>query len=131
MRNALALAGGALALTSACTVIPDASAPAASAKPAGWAVPLDQPVMVGDLVVTPKSVVEDSRCPENARCVWAGRLVVKTRIDGAGWRDTADIALGETFGTHGRVIALTSGTPEKRADRETEPREYRFTYEMR
>ena len=114
-------------LVSACTIVPDpVSIPPA---PEGAAVALGQSVRVGDLSVTPLKVVEDSRCPINARCVWAGRLIVSTRIDGAGWRDTADIQLGETFGTHGRVIALASGEPGKTIDRETRAEEYRFTYE--
>ncbi|RYD62134.1 MAG: hypothetical protein EOP58_13675 [Sphingomonadales bacterium] len=90
---------------------------------------------MGDLKVTPLKVVEDSRCPINARCVWAGRLVVRTQIDGTAsagnWRDTANIQLGETYGTHGRIIALTSGEPGKMTNRETQPEEYRFTYERR
>lgn len=125
---ALALAPLALA---GCAVIPDAPNVAGDPWPAGTPVPLHRPVHAGDVVVTPKKVVEDSRCPENTRCVWAGRLIVQTRIDGAGWRDTANIALGETYGTHGHVIALVSGAPEKQAERETLPGEYRFVYEAR
>lgn len=127
----LAFAGLASLSLAACMVVPDAPIVERTPMPEGYAVPLGQPVRVGDLVVTPKGVVEDSRCPENARCVWAGRLIVKTQIDGAGWRDTTDITLGETYGTHGRVIALVSGIPEKKADRETRPEEYRFVYEAR
>lgn len=115
----------------ACAVIPDAPNVEGTPLPEGSAVALGQPVMVGDLVVTPKSVVEDSRCPINARCTWAGRLIVRTRIDGAGWRDTADISLGEAFGTHDRVIALVSGEPGQIAGRETQISEYRFTYAAR
>ena len=130
VRPSAALALAALPLA-ACAVVPDAPIVERTPMPEGYAVPIDQPVRVGDLVVTPKAVVEDSRCPENARCVWAGRLIVKTQIAGDGWRDTTDITLGETYGTHGRVVALVSCIPEKRADRETEPREYRFVYEAR
>lgn len=117
----------------ACTVVPapDSTPP----MPQGSAVALNQSVRVGDLTVTPIGVVEDSRCPINARCVWAGRLVVRTRIDGTAragaWRDTANIQLGETYGTHGLMIALTSGEPGKTAGRETQPEEYRFSYERR
>lgn len=125
-----ALALSALALAG-CAVIPDAPIVQGTPKPEGYRVPIDQPVRVGDLVVTPKAVVEDSRCPANARCVWAGRLIVRTRIDGAGWRDTADLTLGETYGTHDRVIALVSGLPERQTNREIAPREYRFLYEAR
>lgn len=122
-----------VAFLAGCAVVPapDSTPPA----PQGSAVALGQKVRVGDLTVTPLTVVEDSRCPINARCVWAGRLVVRTQIDGTAsagnWRDTADMRLGETYGTHGEVIALTSGEPGKTTDRETRPEEYRFTYERR
>ncbi|AKM07122.1 hypothetical protein AM2010_1047 [Pelagerythrobacter marensis] len=125
-----AFALAALPLTG-CAVVPDAPIVQGTPKPEGYAVPIDQPVRVGELVLTPKSVVEDSRCPENARCVWAGRLIVRTRIDGAGWRDTADLTLGESYGTHDRVVALVSGIPERQTDSEIAPREYRFVYETR
>jgi hypothetical protein len=117
----------------ACVVVPEPySAPPA---PEGTAVALGQSVRVGEVSVTPVSVVEDSRCPVNTRCVWAGRLVVETQIDGqtasGPWRDRANIQLGETYGTHGQVIALVSGEPGKTTDRETKPKEYRFVYEAR
>ena len=116
-------------LLGACVMVPppDSTPP----QPAGYAVPFDQPVRVGELVVTPQKLVEDSRCPMNARCIWAGRVVVKTRIAGDGWADTADLTLGEPYGTHGRVIALVSARPDKTTDHETQPDEYRFTYEPR
>ena len=126
-----ALCALALSITglSACVVVPDA--PNVGLKPwnEGTAVPLGQPVKVGDIVVTPMRVVEDSRCPINARCVWAGRLVVETRVDGAGWRDTANITLGETYGTHERVVRLIAGEPNKTTQEEVKPEQYRFTYE--
>ena len=131
MRTALVLAVP-LAL-SACVMVPapDRSPPATE----GAAVALGERVQVSDLVVTPVAVVEDSRCPTNARCVWAGRLIVRTQIDsptnGGAWRDTAELRLGETYGAHGRVIALVSGEPGKTAERETPPESYRFVYEAR
>lgn len=117
----------------ACAVVPppDATLPA----PVGSAVAVGQKVRVGDITVTPTAVVEDSRCPINARCVWAGRLVVRTQIDGQSngeaWRDTTDIRLGENYGTHGRVIALVSGEPGKTTESDTPPEAYRFIYEAR
>lgn len=123
------LAALAPAFLAGCMVVPapDTTPPA----PAGSAVALGQKVRVGDVTVTPVAVVEDSRCPVNARCVWAGRLVVRTQVDGDGWRDTADIRLGETWGTHDKLIALVSGEPGTTAERETRPEEYRFVYESR
>lgn len=136
MTNTLrTLAAPALLLASlaGCAVIPDAPSPESVALPQGTQVALGQAVSVGSVVVTPIEVVEDSRCPINARCVWAGRLVVKTRIDGAGWRDTADLTLGEPWSTHDVVLALTSGEPGRMAGegQETPKEAYRFTYEAR
>ena len=127
MRTLLALP--ALALLGACAT--SANQPIVHngpAAPAGTLVPLDQPVEVGRLVATPKNVVEDSRCPENARCITAGQLVVSTRIDGAGWRETVPLTLGEPYATHGTSITLITGIPEQQAGTETAPGDYRFAF---
>ncbi len=121
----------AASLAPGCAVVPNAPIVEGTPQPVGYAVPLDVPVRVGDLVLTPKKVVEDSRCPMNARCVWAGRVVVTTRIDGAGWRETKDLTLGEPYGTHGEVFALASVRPERTTQVAIEPRQYRFVYETR
>ncbi|GGD91803.1 hypothetical protein GCM10011515_09340 [Tsuneonella deserti] len=121
----------AASLLAGCVAVPNAPIVEGTPQPAGYAVPFDVPVHVGNLVLTPKKLVEDSRCPMNARCVWAGRVVVTTRIDGAGWRETKDLTLGESYGTHGEVFALVGVSPEKTTDREIQPAEYRFTYEPR
>lgn len=92
---------------------------------------LGQPTRVGSLVATPMAVVEDSRCPMNARCVWAGRVVLETRIDGAGWRETVRLTLGEPYRTHGTGIALTSVTPEKMAGSAQPTQPYLFGFEAR
>lgn len=121
-----------LALLAGCIVYQDA--PIVDGGPPavqGTAVALGQPVQAGVVVATPMAVVEDSRCPALVRCVWAGRLVVRTRIDGAGWRETADLTLGEPRLVRGVTVSLVSGLPEKQADRETPMSEYRFVYEAR
>lgn len=117
------------AVIGACTMVPPPNS--TPPQPQGYAVPFDVPVRVGDLVVTPKKLVEDSRCPMNARCVWAGRVVVTARIVGPGFSDTADLTLGEPFGTNGKMLALVSVRPEKTTQAEIGPRDYRFAFEAR
>ncbi|MFO6447151.1 hypothetical protein ACLBKU_08405 [Erythrobacter sp. NE805] len=119
------------AVLTACTIIPDAPMPESLPAPPASPVALGQAVQVGAVVATPMEVVEDSRCPANARCIWAGRLVVRTRIDGAGWRETGDLALGEPFAVRGVTLALTSGNPAPTTDAKPAPSEYRFTFEAR
>ena len=127
MKAVFALAAS--ALIGACTMVPPPNS--TPPQPQGYAVPFDVPVRVGDMVVTPKKLVEDSRCPMNARCVWAGRVVVTTRIVGPGFSDTADLTLGEPFGTNGKMLALVSVRPEKTTQAEIGPRDYRFAFEAR
>ncbi len=108
MRSALPLLA-ALAL-SACATLP-AAVPVRSDGLAH----LHEATRVGSLVVTPRAVIEDSRCPINARCVWAGRAVVRTQVVGPGWRETRNLALGERVETHGTTLTLTSLEPGKMA----------------
>jgi hypothetical protein len=51
--------------------------------------------------------VEDSRCPQNARCVWAGRLRVRVSVDGVGEREVIldDAAVGTPRGNFSLVAA--------------------------
>lgn len=54
---------------------------------------INESANLGDgLVARPVAVLEDSRCPQNARCVWAGRLRLNVAIEGVGERE---IILGE------------------------------------
>lgn len=112
---------------SACATVPLTQLPV---RGDGLAT-IGQSTRVGALVVTPQAVVEDSRCPINARCVWAGRLVLKTRIDGAGWRETADLTLGEPYRTHGAGLALVSAEPGKMAGERPSPPANLFGFEPR
>ena len=43
-------------------------------------VALGQTARVAAMRVVPLDLVEDSRCPMNARCIWAGRAVVKVAL---------------------------------------------------
>ncbi len=112
---------------SACATAPLTGSPVRSDGIAA----IGQPTRVGALVVTPQAVVEDSRCPINARCVWAGRLIVKARIDGASWRETVNLTLGEPHTTHGTRLALVSGEPGKMAGSPPSPPASLFGFEPR
>lgn len=90
---------------------------------------LGEPTRIGALVVTPRSIVEDSRCPINARCVWAGRAIVRTDVAGANWRETLNLTLGERINSHGTTLALTSVEPGKMAGAEAKPLDYVFGFE--
>ena len=62
------------------------------------------------LRVRPLEVIEDSRCPQNARCVWAGRLRLKVAVEGVGEREvTLDEAAVETPRGNFSLVAVSPG----------------------
>ena len=121
MKNLIALP--LLALLAACATTP---VPFATE---GTTVEIPQGVHVGKLVAVPQVLLEDSRCPMNARCVWAGRAVLSTRIYGPDFDETVPLVLGEPHALHGTSITLTSVTPEKMAGAEIPAPTYRFGFE--
>lgn len=113
---------GFLALA-ACATIP-AGQPARYEGPAA----LGQATYADGPVVTPLRVIEDSRCPMNARCVWAGRVVLRARIATGAGAVERDLILGTPVPVADGTLALTSVMPDRRTDLTIGPRDYRFTF---
>ena len=116
---------------SACAIIPDTPRVNGDAATQGTPVALGEAVWTGDTILKPLAVTEDSRCPANAQCVWAGRLTVSTRITATSWAQTAPLTLGEPYEVLGRTYILATATPDKTAAGEIPATEYRFTFERR
>ena len=89
---------------------------------------LGQTVYVDGPRVTPLRVIEDSRCPMNARCVWAGRVVLRVKVQGGAWQREVDLTLGEPAQVADGGLTLVSVTPDRRTDRAIKPRDYRFAF---
>lgn len=78
--------------------------PPAAPRPSLTYAALGQTVTVGGPRITPLAVLEDSRCPMNARCVWAGQVRLRIRIDsGRG---------GEVEVTSGKPVTVADGALE-------------------
>jgi len=87
---------------------------------------------IADRQVRVDKVVEDSRCPMNARCVWAGRAIVRVTLREGTRRRTVDVTLGEPIPFAGGKLELVSVTPEKMAGAQPKrPAPYRFSFEYR
>jgi hypothetical protein len=108
----------ALALT-ACATTP---------APAGPTAGIGQWANADGLRVKPLAIVEDSRCPINVVCVWAGRLVVRAEVTGGSWRETRDFELRKAQPIPDGQMTLMEAVPGKLADRPIEPADYRFTF---
>ncbi len=87
---------------------------------------------IGEIRLRPERVVEDSRCPMNARCVWAGRVVVQFTLREGNRTRVTDLILGYSTPVAGGNLHLSSVTPEKMAGTQpTRSAPYRFTLELR
>lgn len=107
-------------MLTACATFPPANA--------GPTAGLGQVATVNGLRIRPIQVVEDSRCPALVRCVWAGRLTVRARMNGPGWTQIRDFELGVPQAVDQYRVALTAAEPQKAAPGEIDPRAYRFTF---
>ena len=107
-------------LLAACATVPPANA--------GPTAGLGQVAIVGGLKIRPIEVVEDSRCPATVQCAWAGRLVVRARMNGPGWTQIRDFELGTFQAVDQYRVTLVTAEPQKVSPGEIEPRAYRFTF---
>jgi hypothetical protein len=88
----------------------------------GQTVPVDGPK------VTPLSVLEDSRCPKDVQCVWAGRVRINVRIDLGADSKERELELGKPVDLADGALELVEVLPEKVTNRTTLPEDYRFGF---
>lgn len=120
----------ALPMLAALTLAGCATTPSPSQVRHEGPAALGQATYVDGPIVTPLQVIEDSRCPENARCVWAGRVVLKVRVAGGSSVTERNLILGEPSPFLDGRLTLSSVTPEKNTGRALTPRDYRFVFEF-
>jgi hypothetical protein len=64
------------------------------------------------LNVRPIAIIEDSRCPQNVDCLWAGRMRIRASVSG---RDV-ELQLGETTQTPSGAVEFAIASPGAWAD---------------
>ena len=100
-----------------------------TALPDGRDVALGERAMVDGPVVQPVAVLEDSRCPATARCVWAGRVRVRMLwLRPTGEKQPFEVTLGEATPLADGAIRLEAVRPEKRTTAPIAAKDYRFSF---
>lgn len=89
---------------------------------------IDQTASVDGPRVTPLKLIEDSRCPKGAQCVWAGRVRVTVRINLGQRNELRDLTLGEPQPVADGTLTLVEVLPIKKAGDTLYPDEYRFGF---
>ncbi len=87
--------------------------------------------MLNGVMIRPLAIVEDSRCPINARCVWAGRLILTVEIDQRGGSETlrTNMTLGQPMRLAVGSLTLVGADPPKLAGADSRPAS-QFTFEF-
>ena len=88
---------------------------------------LGQTVTVGGPKVTPLKVLEDSRCPMEARCIWAGRVRLSVRIETGAGTKVQELASDKPLPVADGVLELQGVMPPRSTQHPLKPSDYRFT----
>lgn len=82
-----------------------------------------RPVHINQMVLRPVAIVQDSRCPASANCVWAGTLIVEFETRG---RERIRLEQGKPLAIAGGRLTLAAAGPQPVAGRKIPPQAYRF-----
>ncbi|MEJ6009212.1 hypothetical protein [Novosphingobium aquae] len=67
---------------------------------------------IGDVLVRPDRLVEDSRCPMNARCVWAGRVVIDATVWANGARRSVQLESNKPLALRSGELSIAEIRPD-------------------
>lgn len=105
----------------ACATTPEPTDGIARAK-------LGERVYVDGPSVTPLAVLEDSRCPRDVQCVWAGRLRLNVRVHLGPREETHELVLGNPVHVAEGSLELVEALPQPAAGEPIRPADYRFGF---
>jgi hypothetical protein len=87
-----------------------------------------QTVSVDGPRVTPIRLLTDSRCPMEARCVWAGELRILARVRTGSGSSLREFTLGKPIPVADGALELASAMPPRSVQRPIRMRDYRFGF---
>ena len=86
---------------------------AAAPQKAAVSAQVGETVSALGVSITPLEV-NDSRCPQDVQCIWAGMVTVKVRISSGLGESTAKLEVGGSITTEAEIITLTDVEPAVR-----------------
>jgi hypothetical protein len=127
MKHAILAASLPLALA-ACAIIPASPADPGEPNPAlAWAK-LGQKVYADGPQVTPLEVLEDSRCPADVQCVWAGQVRIRATIHLGSGDTSAELTSGKPIPVADGTLELVEVKPATNSKAAIAPGDYRFGF---
>ncbi len=121
------------ALLFACDKSDDTAAKSAKLNQA-FTLKINEAAKVEDIKITFLDITEDSRCPTNVDCIWAGRVVADFKAEKGGETviksvtdnpQANDATLSTSFEAFGHLVTLQEVTPYPAEPGDIEKSEYR------
>jgi hypothetical protein len=81
------------------------------------------------VTLTPHTLIEDSRCPLDVQCIWAGRVRITATITSGLGTAEQEFLVGEPITTEAEVVTLVDATPAKTTTGVPNA-DYRFTFKI-
>ena len=93
-------------------------------------VGLNQTIVHHGISITPLEVLEDSRCPVDAECLWAGTVRVRVTLESEGGVQETTFSLESTITFAGNRVKLSGVMPAARAGVKIATSEYLLQFEV-
>ena len=78
----------------------------------------------------PIAIVEDSRCPADVVCVWAGRVVIRAEVRTGQGKKVMTLELGQPVELADGALMLHDVRPGKRQGEAVKPTDYLFYFQF-
>lgn len=91
---------------------------------------LGQKIIIGNITITPRTIVEDSRCPIDVQCIQAGTIRVNVALEGNNNQETALLTLGRPVTFMNKNIELVEVSPPTSSNHPVTQSAYRFTFRV-
>ncbi len=91
---------------------------------------LNQKVNGYSEMITPTSILEDSRCPKGVQCIQAGTVRISLKLENTVGTTTSVIQLGQTIETKTEKILFYSVGPDKLPTTGIKQSEYIFVFQI-
>ena len=120
MRKLTALSAAAGLMLAGCATLPKVN------EDGSIEARLGQRIDVGGPKVTPLKGLEDSRCPMEARCIWAGRVRLEVKVETGRGSSVRELASDKPLTVADGQLELLGVMPPTSTQRPIAPGDYRF-----
>jgi hypothetical protein len=83
---------------------------------------------IGDVRISPLKLEEDSRCPKDVQCVWAGQVRIAAVVTWQARVQRIELTQGKPVAVADGTLTLIEVTPDTRSNVAINPRDYRFGF---